>query len=211
MSAESADAEDAPDEGGGSPDRALLERLRAGEEGAYEELVRAHGGRMLAVARRFLPAEEDARDAVQDAFLSAFRSIDRFEGQARLSTWLHRIVVNAALMKLRTRRRKPEQSIEELLPGFHEDGHLERPASPWRVPGLDGAERAELRELLLGSIRSLPESYRNVILLRDIEDLDTEETAELLGISTGAVKTRLHRARLALREFLEPHLREEPG
>lgn len=207
MSAESAES---ADEGRGADDRVLLERLRAGEEGAYEELVRSYGGRMLAVARRFLPAEEDARDVVQDAFLSAFRSIDRFEGQARLSTWLHRIVVNAALMKLRTRRRKPEQSIEELLPGFHEDGHLERPASPWRTPGLDGAERAELRELLLDSIRSLPESYRNVILLRDIEDLDTGETAELLGISAGAVKTRLHRARLALRELLEPHLREEP-
>src|SRR5215510_12491477 len=85
----------------------LLERLLAGDEQAYEELVRTYGGRMLAVARRFLPVEEDARDAVQDAFLSAFRSISSFEGHAQLSTWLHRIVVNAALMKLRTRRRKP--------------------------------------------------------------------------------------------------------
>src|SRR5688572_12499994 len=89
----------------------LLERLRSGEEGAYEELVRRYGGRLLAVARRFLPVEEDARDAVQDAFLSAFRGLASFEGQAQLSTWLHRIVVNASLMKLRTRRRKPEQSI----------------------------------------------------------------------------------------------------
>src|SRR5262245_52418857 len=104
----------------------LLERLLAGEEAAYEQLVRTYGGRMLAVARRFLPVEEDARDAVQDAFLSAFRSIRRFEGNAQLSTWLHRIVVNAALMKLRTRRRKPEQSIEDLLPGYLEDGHFER-------------------------------------------------------------------------------------
>ena len=107
-----------------SDDLRLRERLLAGEEGAYEELVRRYGGRMLAVARRFLPVEEDARDAVQDAFLSAFRSIDRFEGHAQLSTWLHRIVVNASLMKLRTRRRHPEQSIEELLPGYLEDGHL---------------------------------------------------------------------------------------
>lgn len=200
-----------PDARPGSDDEVLVERLRAGEEGAYEELVRAHGGRMLAVARRFLPSEEDARDAVQDAFLSAFRSIDRFEGQARLSTWLHRIVVNASLMKLRTRRRKPEQSIEDLLPGFLEDGHLARPPSPWRAADLDGAERADLRDLILRSIRSLPETYRNVLLLRDIEDLDTEETAEMLGISAGAVKTRLHRARQALRELLEPHLREGPA
>ncbi|HKA16033.1 MAG TPA: sigma-70 family RNA polymerase sigma factor [Myxococcota bacterium] len=186
----------------------LLERLLAGEEQAYEELVRSYGGRMLAVARRFLPVEEDARDAVQDAFLSAFRSIHRFEGNARLSTWLHRIVVNAALMKLRTRRRHPEQSIDDLLPGYLEDGHFERPASPWRTDGLDPAEEHELRELVLRSIHSLPEGHRNVLLLRDIEGLDTEEAADLLQISPGAVKTRLHRARQALRELLEPHLRE---
>jgi RNA polymerase sigma-70 factor (ECF subfamily) len=198
------EAASAPDE------QTLLERLRAGDESAYEELVRSYGGRMLAVARRFLPVEEDARDAVQDAFLSAFRSIDRFEGNAALSTWLHRIVVNASLMKLRTRRRKPETSIEELLPGYLEDGHFERPASPWRTEGLDPAERDELRELVMRSIHSLPEGHRNVLLLRDIEDLDTEEAAELLGISPGAVKTRLHRARQALRELLEPHLREVP-
>ncbi len=91
----------------------LLERLRSGDDAAFEQLVREHGGRMLAVARRFLRQEEDARDAVQDAFLSAYRALEDFEGNARLSTWLHRIVVNAALMKLRTRRRKPERSIED--------------------------------------------------------------------------------------------------
>jgi len=191
-------------------DQKLLERLRAGEEAAYEELVRTHGGRLLAVARRFLPVEEDARDAVQDAFLSAFRALPAFEGNAQLSTWLHRIVVNASLMKLRTRRRKPEQSIEELLPGYLEDGHFERPASPWRSEDRDPVEQRELRDLLLRSIHALPDGHRDVLLLRDIEDLDTEEAAELLQISPGAVKTRLHRARQALRELLEPHLREMP-
>ncbi len=186
----------------------LLARLRAGEEQAYEELVRQYGGRLLAVARRFLPVEDDARDAVQDAFLSAFRSLPRFEGNAALSTWLHRIVVNASLMKLRTRRRKPETSIEELLPGYLEDGHFERPASPWRTEDLDPVEQSELRDLVLRSIHALPEGHRNVLLLRDIENLDTDEAAQLLGISAGAVKTRLHRARQALRELLEPHLGE---
>lgn len=184
----------------------LLERLRAGEEAAYEEMVRAHGGRLLAVARRMLRSEDDAQDTLQDAFLSAFRSIDRFEGQARLSTWLHRIVVNAALMRLRTRRRKPEKSIEELLPGFLEDGHMAQPASGWRELGDDPAELNELRGLVLRLLDELPEGYRNVLMLRDIEDLDTEETARLLDLSTGAVKTRLHRARQALRGLLEPHL-----
>ena len=193
----------------GLDEAALLAGLRAGDDAAYEALLRAYSGRMLAVARRFLPVEDDARDAVQDAFVSAFRGLPSFEGQAQLSTWLHRIVVNASLMKLRTRRRKPEQSIEELLPGYLEDGHLERPASPWRSEDLDPAERAELRDLVMRSIHELPEGHRNVLLLRDIENLDTEEAAQLLGISPGAVKTRLHRARQALRELLEPHLREE--
>lgn len=188
-------------------DAALLARLRAGEQAAYEELVRSYGGRLLAVARRFLRSEEDARDAVQDAFLSAFRNIERFEGQARLSTWLHRIVVNAALMRLRTRRRRPETPIEELLPSFLEDGHMARPAAPWRRTDADPAELNQLRSLLLDKIQELPEGYRNVLVLRDIEDLDTEETAELMGLSTGAVKTRLHRARQALRALLDPHLR----
>jgi RNA polymerase sigma-70 factor (ECF subfamily) len=189
-------------------DEELLGRLRAGDDAAYQELVHTHGGRMLAVARRLLRSEEDARDAVQDAFLSAFRGVERFEGNARLSTWLHRITVNAALMKLRTRRRKPEQPIDELLPGFLEDGHMRAPAEPWRSPELDPIERRQLASLLDEAIESLPESYRNVLLLRDIEELDTEETARAMGISPGAVKTRLHRARQALRGLLEPRLRE---
>ncbi len=161
---------------------------------------------MLAVARRFLPVEDDARDAVQDAFLSAFRSIDRFQGQSRLSTWLHRIVVNASLMKIRSRSRRPEALIDDLLPGFLEDGHLAAPAVVWETPADDSIARRELRELVLTNIHQLPESYRNVLLLRDIEEFDTQETAELVGISPNAVKTRLHRARLALRGLLEPTL-----
>jgi RNA polymerase sigma-70 factor (ECF subfamily) len=189
----------------------LVERLQKGDAAAFEELVRSHGGRMLAVARRFLPVEDDARDAVQDAFLSAFRSIERFEGQSRLSTWLHRIVVNASLMKIRSRSRRPEALIDDLLPGFLEDGHLAAPAVAWETPADDSIARRELRELVLANIQQLPESYRNVLLLRDIEEFDTQETAELVGISPNAVKTRLHRARLALRGLLEPSLGKAPA
>jgi RNA polymerase sigma-70 factor (ECF subfamily) len=187
----------------------LLSRLRAGDDGAYETMVRAYGGRLLAVARRVLRNEEDARDAVQDAFLNAFRAIDRFEGDSRLSTWLHRIVVNAALMKLRTRRRKPEKSIEELLPSFLENGQMADPAEAWRKAPEAELGRKEIRELVLEKIHELPESHRNVLLLRDIEELDTEAVAEMLDVSGGAVKTRLHRARQALRSLLEPHLRQD--
>lgn len=193
---------------GPAPDDAkLLERLRAGEGAAYEELVRANASRLLAVTRRMLGSEEDARDAVQEAFLSAFRALPRFQGDARLSTWLHRIAVNAALMRLRTRRRKPEVAIDDLMPRFLEDGHHAEPPQPW--PGADELiGREETRRAVRDAIDRLPETHRTVLLLRDIEGIDTAEVAEMLGISPGAVKTRLHRARAALRELVDPLLRD---
>jgi RNA polymerase sigma-70 factor (ECF subfamily) len=190
-------------------EEALLARLRAGEPAAFDELVRANFGRMLAVARRMLRSEEDARDAVQEAFLLAFRGIDRFQGGARLSTWLHRIAVNACLMKLRSRGRKPEQPIEELLPRFYEDGHRIDPGPPWRTEGPDPVEERETRVLVREAIDRLPETYRNVLVLRDIEGLDTEETARLLDVKVDTVKVRLHRARQALRALLAPHFAGE--
>jgi len=180
----------------------LVESLRRGDEPAFEELLRTHSGRLLAVTRRLLNNEEDARDAVQDAFLSAYRSIDRFDGQASLGTWLHRIAVNAALTRLRTRRRHPEKPIEELLPTFQEDGHQTRPVRDWPDPSA-ALQSEEAREAVRRHIDELPADYRTVLLLRDIEGMDTEETARMLGLSAGAVKTRLHRARQALRTLLE--------
>jgi len=193
----------------GDEERALLAALRAGDDGAYERLVREHAPRMLAVARRLLGDGEHARDAVQEAFGSAFRAIGSFAGQARLSTWLHRIVVNAALMKLRTRRRKPEQPLDDLLPQFEPDGHRRDAGAPWQPA--ERLERRELRKLVRDGIERLPEAHRTVLVLRDIEELDTAEVAELLGVSTGVVKTRLHRARQALRTLLDPHLRAGGG
>jgi RNA polymerase sigma-70 factor, ECF subfamily len=185
----------------------LVAQLRAGDEAAYEQVVRAYGGRLLAVARRIVGTEEDARDVVQDAFLNAFKSFARFEGNAKLSTWLHRIVVNAALMKLRTRKRKPEQSIESMLPSFLDDGHHEERFQSWDEPVDKVMERKEARELVRQQIDALPEGYRTVLVLRDIEGLDTEETAKVLGLSVNATKIRLHRARQALRTLLAPHFR----
>jgi RNA polymerase sigma-70 factor (ECF subfamily) len=186
----------------------LLDRLRLGDEAAYEQLVRENTPRLLAVARRFLRNEEDARDAVQEGFMSAFKALPRFEGGSQVSTWLHRIVVNAALMKLRTKKRKPERSIEDLLPAYKEDGHPQEFFEAWRETGQDVAIREEERRLVRQAIDELPDNYRNVLLLRDIEGVDTGETARLLDLTPGAVKTRLHRARLALRQLLDPHFRE---
>ena len=185
-------------------DAALLTRLRAGDPAAFEEVVRTESGKLLAVTRRILASEEDARDAVQDAFLFAFRSLDRFEGQAKLSTWLHRIAVNAALMRLRTRRRKREESLEPLLPTFRDDGHHAERFAAWDDPAVT-IEREENKALVRRLIDELPDAYRTVLLLRDIEGLDTEETAKALETTANAVKVRLHRARQALRTRLAPH------
>lgn len=190
-------------------DRALIARLKAGDGEAYEEAVRVYSGRLLAVTRRILGDDEEARDALQDTFLSAFRSIATFAGDSRLSTWLHRIAVNAALMKVRTRKRKPERSIDDLLPAYREDGHHAEGFVSWEPPVDVAMEIAHNRALVRECIAGLPEKYRVVLMLRDIEDVDTVDVAALLGITPNAVKIRLHRARQALRTLLAPHFRKE--
>lgn len=189
-------------------DAALVARLRARDESAFEALLRTHMPRLLRVARRFLRDEEDARDAVQDAFVSAFKSIDRFDAASSLSTWLHRIVVNASLMKLRTKRRHPEEDIDALLPRFREDGHQVEPSTAWSMSAEELVAQSETREFVRRAIDMLPETHRIVLLMRDIEEMSTEETAQALGITPAAVKVRLHRARQALRALLDRHLKE---
>lgn len=184
----------------------LLVRLHRGEDEAFTQLVRQYSGRLLATARRLLGNEHDAQDALQEAFLSAFKAIGQFSGTAKLSTWLHRIVVNAALMKLRSRRRKPEESIEELLPHFDAQGEWSSRVVSWEAPSDVLLQRQETRALVRRCIDRLPETYRTTLLFRDIEELDTEEAADILGITPNAVKIRLHRARQALRTLLERDL-----
>jgi RNA polymerase sigma-70 factor (ECF subfamily) len=188
-------------------DPAILEGLRAQDPRVIEAFVRTNSGRLLAVARRMLGNDADAQDAVQDAFLNAFRSLDSFHGEARLSTWLHRILVRAALMKLRRRRRKPETSIDDLLPKFHAKGHAIEPAVDSGASPTEALERQEARDQVRAAIDRLPENYRTVLVLRDIEGMGTEEVAHMLGESSAAVKTRLHRARMALRSLLDPIVR----
>lgn len=184
----------------------FLAKLRSGDEDAFAELVRATSGRLLAVARRMLGNDEDARDALQDGLLAAHRALGSFRGTARISTWLHRIVVNAALMKLRSRRRRPEESIDALLPRFDAQGCRVGAV----LTTLPDAEHALADRQLVAVIRRaadrLPVIYREVFVLRDVEDLDTAEVAALLGVSASVVKIRLHRARQALRELLVQEL-----
>ena len=169
----------------------LITRLRAGDEDAFEAIFRAHSGALMAVARRFLGDTDDAADAVQDAFVSAFKAMGSFEGTSRLGTWLHRITVNACLMKLRSRKRSRVVSLDDAAPpaGRADD---------------DALSRAETVRRVRACIDQLPPAYRAVILLRDIEGVGTGDTADRLGTNEGAVKVRLHRARQALRALLEP-------
>ena len=183
-------------------DDTLLAALKSGDEQAFETLVRLYGGRMLAVARRFVRNDDDAQDVVQAAYLSAFRSVGQFEGHCLVGTWLHRIVVNTALMKLRSRRRTPETSIDELLPAFQEDGHHVERFSDWCAPADELIERAETRAMVRASIDRLPDNYREILILRDIEELSTDESARALRMTPTAVKVRLHRARQALSTLL---------
>ena len=183
-------------------EQVLLAALKAGEEWAFEILVRRYGGRLLAVARRFTGNDYDAQDVVQSAYLSAFGALADFEGASQLSTWLHRIVVNTSLMKLRSRRRKPEESIEALLPAFQADGHHLEQFSDWAAPADQLLEQAETRAIVRQCIDELPENYRVVLTLRDIEELSTQEVADVLRLTVTAVKVRLHRARQALSTLL---------
>jgi RNA polymerase sigma-70 factor (ECF subfamily) len=194
-----------------SEEAALLARLRAGDGAAYERWVRASAPRVLRVLRRLLRNEQDAQDATQDAFLSAFRHLASFDGSARLSTWLHRIAVNAGLMRLRSKRRHPEESIDERLPRFDAEGQHEHAPWAWAARGDAALGSAEIRKAVRAAIDELPDLYRDVLLLRDIEELTTAEAANALGITIPALKTRLHRARLALRERLDDLMRELEG
>jgi RNA polymerase sigma-70 factor (ECF subfamily) len=188
----------------------LIAHLQQGDGHAYEVLVRRYSAQMLAVARRLLRNEEDARDAVQEAFMNAFRALPRFRANAKLSTWLHRIVTNAALMKLRSANRRPEVSLEPLLPAFDEEGHHAEPVDLLPVTAEAALQSKETRGLVRACIEQLPIQYRTVLILRNIEELDTPEVAAILEITENAVKIRLHRARQALMTVLRKVLPETP-
>ena len=174
-----------------------------------ERLVRDNISWMLALAQRILNDRILAEDVVQNAFVSAFQGLSAFEGRSSVKTWLHRITVNAALMKLRHLKRLNEDSIDEYLPDF--DQYDCRIEATWSslAEVEDILENDRLRTLVAEKIAILPDAYRIVLQLRDIEEYDTGEVAKLLDISTSNVKVRLHRARAALKKLLEPILHGE--
>jgi RNA polymerase sigma-70 factor (ECF subfamily) len=182
-----------------------------GDPVAFRELVERHQDRVYALALHLLRDPSDAEEVVQETFLAALEKLPSFRGDAAFSTWLHRVAANSALMRLRRRRRTPdgpaELPVEEMLPHFDESGRIDAaPNHDWSKRADEQLSDREIRRAVEEAVQNLPEDYRIVFLLRDVEGFSSEEMAELLGISVAAAKSRLHRARLVLRESLNEYL-----
>jgi len=182
-------------------DTGLLARLKRGDEVAYEDLLRSYETKIFSLARGLTRNEHDAQDVLQDTFLSIFKNIGRFKGESSLSTWIYRIAVNCALMRMRKRRQTDRTvPIDDYMPAFDEDGHRVAAVPDWHPAVDEILLNKELGGLLREWIAQLETPYRTVFVLRDQEGLGNEEVAAVLGISVAAVKSRLHRARIYLRE-----------
>ncbi|HUD70529.1 MAG TPA: sigma-70 family RNA polymerase sigma factor [Dongiaceae bacterium] len=193
-------------------DEALARRAAAGDESAFEALVARFQGRIYRLVRRMTGSDGEAEDALQDAFLSAYRSLATFRGEAKFSTWLYRIATNAALMRNRARARRPVESLEAYAPSFDAAGrHAREPADLSLAARADELlDRRRLMEQALEGIDRLPEACRAAFVLRDLEEMPTAEVAIVLGIDAAAVRQRVHRARLLLRGFLSHLVGVEP-
>lgn len=185
------------------------EHDEATPEIALEDVVREHGPRIYHLARRMLGNEADAEDVTQDVLLQLVRKLDTFRGDAALPTWLHRVTVNSALNYRTKRARRQGKEVSDPLEEFLEDGHHAREIGRWSLPAEESALAAEDRQVIEAAIAEMPEVYRDVYVLADVEELSNAEVADMIGISVAAVKSRLHRARLWMRNQLAPHFVEK--
>jgi RNA polymerase sigma-70 factor (ECF subfamily) len=187
-------------------DRELLEAIRRGEEAAVEELFDRFHARIYSLAMSIVRNESDAQEAVQDVFLTVVRKADTFQWNSALFSWIYRICVNTCLMRLRGRKRNETVSLEEFMPVFNEEGMHVSPVEDWTGKAEKDLLNRELGQVIRKASDALSEKYRIVFLLSDVEGLSNEEAAEVLGLSVPAVKSRLHRARLFLRERISRYL-----
>jgi RNA polymerase sigma-70 factor, ECF subfamily len=183
-----------------SEEMALVHAAKAGDVSAFESLVKKYDRNVFRIANHITHNREDAEDVVQDAFLKAYENLEQFQGQSKFYTWLVRIAVNEALMKLRKRRPERTVSLDEDVKT--EEDSLPREVADWSPNPEQQYSQAELKDILTRTIQGLPPGFRTVFVLRDVEGLSTEETAEALDLSIPAVKSRLLRARLQLRDRL---------
>ena len=184
------------------PDAALVEALRREDAGAAEALVGVYGNRVYRLAIRITGSAADAEEVVQDALWTVIRKIATFRGESAFGSWLYRIVANAAYQKVRGQRRRTLISLDEVLPVFHEDGKHAASIVDWSTRVDDPSRQTELRRALSAALDALPDDYRAAVVLRDVEGFSTAELAETLGLSIANAKTRVHRARLFLRQRL---------
>jgi len=184
------------------PDAALVEQLRREDPGAAEALVGAYGDRVYRLASRITGHPSDAEEVVQDALWTVVRKIDTFRGESAFGSWLYRIAANAAYQKVRGRRRRPDVPLDDVLPSFHDDGQRAASIVDWSPTVDDPSRQADLRLALTAALDALPEDYRAVVVLRDIEECSIADVAATLGLSVANAKSRVHRARLFLRQRL---------
>ena len=192
-----------------SEESLLVEAARAGDIAAFESLVRRYDRNVFRIAQHITQNREDAEDVVQDAFLKAYQNLGQFQGQSKFYTWLVRIAVNEALMRLRRRRPERIVSIDEDVKT--EEDSMPREIADWSPNPEQLYTQSELKEILGKTIQGLPPGFRTVFVLRDVEGLSTEETAAALDLSVPAVKSRLLRARLQLRERLNKYFKRRDG
>jgi len=190
----------------GTTEAMLIARILAGEKELFHDLIRPYERRVYLTLFSMVKNETEAEDAAQETVISAYRHLASFRGDAKFSTWLTTIAINEGRKRLRKAKGAAEESIEEQAEGYEGD-FTPAPLTDWREIPLEALERKELREALRTAVAELPDIYRQVFTLRDLQELNVEETAEALGINPGAVKVRLHRARMMLQKRLVPFLK----
>ena len=190
-------------------DLVLVHASQGGDVAAFEELVRRYDRKLLRIAQHVTNNLEDAEEAVQEAFFKAYRKLNQFQGNAKFSTWLIRIALNESITKLRKRRKAKELSLDENAQA--EDNNLPRDVADWAPNPEQLYGASELRKILIERLQDLEPGLRTVFVLRNVEGLSTDETAEILGLNEAAVRSRLFRARLQLREGLSKYFRQPDG
>jgi RNA polymerase sigma-70 factor (ECF subfamily) len=173
-----------------------------------EAVFRQYGPRVYSLARRMLGSDADAEDVTQDVLLQVIRKLPTFRGEAAFPTWLHRVTVNAALSHRQKRANREQRQVHDPLDKLFENGSHQHPVRTWTIGPEDQALDHETRQLIEHAIAELPENYRDIFVLADVEGLPNTEIAAMLGLSVPAVKSRLHRARLVMRHALAPHFEE---
>jgi RNA polymerase sigma-70 factor, ECF subfamily len=186
----------------------MISRILAGERDLFYDLIKPCERAVFLTAYSVLKSEADAEEVAQEAALKAYKALGSFRGEAKFSTWLVKITLNEARMKLRRSRSEPEVSLEDFVDNGDSD-YTPAVLTDWREIPSESLERKELRETLRRAVNGLPEKYREVLILRDCRDMSIEETAQLLSISIGMVKTRLFRARLMMQKIVAPELRAQ--